>query len=149
MYFKWAARGVPLKNRVRVIENANCFADVSFFPASRCPAGNGRSREIRNARARVARERKWPAVRENVYRSNANRTLPRGRKSSEASVVRGDRYHRAALKRIVQLVLTDNFRAKEGHQLAIIAVIATRSIPVIESLTGPVVLTVLIIRAAN
>jgi len=30
----------------------------------------------------------------------------------------GDRYHRAALKRIVQLVLTDNFRAEEGHQLA-------------------------------
>lgn len=29
-----------------------------------------------------------------------------------------DRYHRAALKRIVQLVLTDNFRAEEGHQLA-------------------------------
>lgn len=30
----------------------------------------------------------------------------------------GDRYHRAALKRIVRLVLTGNFRAEEGHRLA-------------------------------
>lgn len=55
-----------------------------------------------------------------LQHSASRSTLPRGRKSSEASscTAAGDRYHRAALKRIVQPVLIDNFRAEEGHQLA-------------------------------
>lgn len=122
MYFNRIIRGVL--GKLYGYRNANRLtrADVLFFP-SRRPAGNGRSREIINLRVSdTGAKVMGGCARENVYRYSTTRSTARflaGESPPRRRRARcGDRYHRAALKWIVQLVLTDNFRAEEGHQLA-------------------------------
>jgi len=125
MYFKQQLIADALgAKKLRGYRNANRSTCAFPLRAARQKTGDRAGRD-KNSRAsdtgaKVMGELR-SAARENVYRYNRTRVArfpagespPRRRRAR-----RGDRYHRAALKRIVQLVLTDNFRAEEGHRLA-------------------------------